>query len=439
MNEEIPSASWEEKAPNSPKISEIAPLEPLNSWECTCIKNTQIRICVGNLTQEPTDAVLIMNKDNLKLNKGGQLNVQIAKAAGPSLKTECKRIIHENGAQLPGEAVMTESGNLPCKHIIHVIAYPGIPQILDLQLGVKKGLQLADAKGLVSIALPAIGAGGMRLPLEDSARVLSGGILSFLERRPQSLREIKIVLYMESMLWTYSQEMKREFVPIVTLEAYSPLSTLWLDDSCYLPVLHLGMQNTLSRKRNGKNSAPAATQFRVFGKDRKSIMDTINGMQTVFTKHCTVQKVTHKMVPQVTQHCWGILRDVASKHDVELTIGAHKNAIAVRGNSDDVSAVVDRIWQEITHLAEQQNDVERHKLLAQYVRWHYVILDKEIGINDKLSATIEDACNRKCSEVSLFVKDCEYKVDFNSMTVLSSQSSHPPLRLRRRLVAESGK
>ena len=441
MNEEILPVDGHENSPNNtlPEIPEPMPLEAVNSWECTWIKNTAIQICVGDLTKQSTDAVVIMNKDSLNLMKGGELNAQIALAAGPSVKEECQRIIAGSGAQLPGEAIITGAGNLPCKHLIHVISYPGPPQILDLQLGVKKGLQLADARGLVSISLPAIGAGGMRLSQVDSSRVLSGGILSFLERTPQSLREIKIVLYLESMLWTYSQEMRKEFVPIVTLEEYSPLSALWQDDYDKLPVLHhrLDADKTLS-EGNTKKPPATATQFRVYGKDRKSIMNTVNGLRTVFAKHCTVHRVTHKMVTQVTQCCWTSLSDVASQHDVELVIEAHDDAITVRGNSDDVSLVVARIWQEITRLSEQQSEAERRKLLAQYVRWHYVILDKEIGINEKVSATIEDACNRKSDGVSLFVKDCEYRVDFKAMTVLSSRSNYAPLRLSRRLLSESG-
>lgn len=443
VNEETPPVSWEEKTPNNTLFNNEEPAiqQQVNSWENTWIKNTHIHVCVGDLTNQATDAILIINVDSLDLIKGGQLNVQIAHAAGPLLKNECKRILNESGAQLPGEAVMTGSGSLPCKHIVHVIRYPGQPQILDLQLGVKKGLQLADAKGVVSIALPAIGAGNMRLSLEDSARVLSGGILSFLERPPQSLREIRIVLFLESMLWTFSQEIKKEFVPIVTLEEYAPLSSSALrqDDFKCLPALYpqLGMDYTIGKR--GTKSPPATpTQFRVYGKDRKSIMDTINGMRTLFAKHCSVHRVTHKMVPQISQKCWTSLSDAASLHDVELTIEAHNNAITVRGNSKDVSLVVDHIWQHISRLAEEQSDNERRKLLAQYVRWHYVILDKEIGISEKISATLEDACNRKCNEVTLFVKDCEYKVDFNSMTVFSRRSSNPPLRLSRKLAAETG-
>ena len=135
-----------------------------------------------------------------------------------------------------------------------------------------------------------------------------------------------------------------------------------------------------------------------------------------------------------------MLSTLASQYDADLiTEDNNSSTITVCGNSEDVSFVVGRIWEEITRLAEQQNDIEKRKLLAHYVRWHYIILDKEIGFNDEISAIIEDARNRKCEGVNLLVNDCEYRVDFNSMTVLYSQSNYPPLPLCRRTSAEAGR
>ena len=411
--------------------------------ECIWIKNTHIRITVGDLIQQTTDAVLILNNERLCLNSGGVLNAQIARFAGAGLKEECKRIIERSGPQLPGEALITGSGNLPFKHLVHVINYPGSPQILDLQLSVKRGLQLADAHGLSSIALPAIGAGSMGLSFQESARVLSGGILSFLERPPQFLREIKIILFLESMLWTYSQEIKTQFVPFINLEEYSPLSSFVQGQDPIPTVLQYSnpppsLDNSLDN-RNPK--APVSTtEFRVYGKDKKNIMATINSLRTVYAKHRAAQRVSHKLVPQVTRYCWPLLSTLASQYDADLiTEDSNSSTITVCGNSEDVSFVVGRIWEEITRLAEQQNDTEKRKLLAHYVRWHYIILDKEIGFNDELSAIIEDARNRKCEGVNLLVNDCEYRVDFNSMTVLYSQSNYPPLPLCRRTSAEAGR
>ncbi|KAJ7389377.1 Poly (ADP-ribose) polymerase [Desmophyllum pertusum] len=435
VDEEFPLVDYEEMSWKS-AVTELPQIEAVDSSECTWINSTQVRVCVGDLTKEEVDAVLIMNQDRLDLKKGGQLNKHIALTAGPSVQKECKRIIKENGAQLPGNAVLTDAGNLGCKNLLHIIAYPGKPQILDLQLGVKTGLQLADERGLGSVALPAIGAGQMGLSLADSARVLSGGILSFLERPPQNLRKIRIVLYDESLLSTFAQDVKNEFAPIKTLEEYSALSTARLDDDC-LPE-EPPWDDALSER---SSKAPSATtaEFRVYGKDKKSVTNTVNSLRGVFARHCTLQRVTHKLVPRLLQNCWAWLCDVASKQETDLKKETHNSTIIVGGNSDDVAMVVGCIWQKINRLAENQSEVEKRRLLAQYVRWHYVILDREIAFSEKLSSTIEEACNQRCQEVTLLMNNLNYKVDFNSMTVMSCCSKYPPLRLSRKLLNETGR
>lgn len=418
--------------------TELPEANPVDSCECTWIQNTQIRVCAGDLTKEVVDAILILNKDNLDLNKGGQLNKHINLAAGPSVKRQCKLIISENGAQLPGNAVMTSAGNLPCRKIVHVIAYPGPPQILDLQLGVKTGLQLADERGMNSIALPTIGAGCMGLTPTKSAQVLSGGILSFLERSPRNLREIKIVLFDENLLSTFAQEVKNDFGPIKALQEYSPLSTERLDEECFPEVTH---QNTTFNQGSANDpGANTSAEFRVYGKDRKTVISAVNSLRNVFAKHLTVQRVTHKLVPSLIQSSWTWLLGVTSKHQTDLKNEAHNDTIIVRGNSNDVASVVGCIWQEIGRLVENQNKIEKRKLISQYVRWHYIILDNEIAVSEKLSSTMEEACSQEEEGVTLVMDDHKYCVDFKSMTVKElCCSKYPPLRLKRKILSDTGK
>lgn len=430
MNEEIALDDWYERSwkREFPELSG-------DSSECAWIKNTQICVCVGDLTKEETDAVLVMNNNTLELKKGGQLNKHIDLAAGPYVQEECEHIISENGAQLPGNAVMTGAGSLPSKNIVHVIAYPGPPQILDLQLGVKTGLKLADERGLRSIALPAIGAGAMGLSLIDSARVLSRGILSFLECPPRTIRKIRIVLFEESLRSMFAQELKSEFAPIQALEGYSPLSVPCEDEDCIAGII----APTGDAFSEGNTTPIATAEFRVYGRDRKCVTSAVNSLRGIFAKHCTVQRVTHKLVPRLIQSCWAWLRDVASKHDTDLKKEAHNSTIIVDGNSDDVALVVSCIWQEIGRLAENQNEIAKRKLMAQYVRWHYVILDREIAVNEKVSSTIEEALNNKSDGVALFMNNHTYKVDFKSMTVVSCGTKYQPLRLSRKLLTEAGR
>ena len=437
VNSALPSESVTQP-PSTIALQRPEP-QPVDSSECTWIQNTQIRVCAGDLTKEVVDAILITNKDNLDLKKGGQLNKHIDLAAGPSVKSQCKLLINENGAQLPGNAVMTSAGDLPCKNIVHVIAYPGPPQILDLQLGVKTGLQLADERGMSSIAVPTIGAGCMGLTLSNSAQVLSGGILSFLERRPRNLREIRIVMYDDSLLPTFAQEVKKDFAPIKALQEYSPLSTERLDEDCIPQVTN---RNCVIN--GGRAKIPAANtsaaEFRVYGKDRKTVTSAVNSLRNVFAKHLTVQRVTHKMVPCLIQTSWTWLCEVTSKHQTDLKNEAYNSTIVVSGNSDDVASVVGCIWQEISWRTENQNNLEKRKLMSQYVRWHYIILDKEIALTENLSSTIEEACSQEKGGLTLFMDDHKYCVDFKSMTVKElCCSKYPPLRLSRKILADTGK
>lgn len=406
-----------------------------DSSRSTWIKNTQICVCMGDVTKEMTDSLLIMNTNTLELKKGGQLNKDIDRTAGPSVRKECKRIISRDGAQLPGNIVMTGAGDLPCKNLIHVIAYPGSSQILDLQMSVKMGLKFADERGMGSIVLPAIGAGAMGLSPTNSARVLTRAILSFLESPPRTIREIRIVLFDESLLSTFHDEMKNEFAPIQALEGFFPLSMPPKEEDCITAMTPVDV----AFHEGYGNTPPIATaEFRVYGKDKKCVTTVINSLRGKFVKYCTVQKVTHQEVPRLIQSCWAWLRHLGSKHDTDLKKDEHNSTIVVSGNWDDVCLVVSCIRQKIDRLIENQQVLEKRKLMAQYVQWHYVILDREIAVNEKVSSTIEEAWTKKQDGVAFCMSNNTYKVDFKSMTVVSSDMKYPPLRLSRKLHTETG-
>ena len=403
--------------------------------ESTWIKNTQICVCMGDVTKETTDSLLIINTNTLELKKGGQLNKSLDHAAGPTVRNECKRIISRDGAQLPGNIVMTGGGDLPSKNIIHVIAYPGSPQILDLQMGVKMGLKFADERGMGSIVLPAIGAGAMGLSPSNSARVLSRGILSFLETPPRTIREIRIVLFNADLLSTFRDELKNEFAPIQALEGFSPLSMPAEEEDCMTEMT----PSVVEFPKECGNTPPTKTaEFRVYGKDRKCVTTVINSLRGKFMKYCTVQKVTHKEIPRLIQSCWAWLRHVASKHDTDIKKDEQNRTLIVGGNSDDVCVVVSCIRQKIDQLIENQQVLEKRKLMTQYMRWHYVILDQEIPVNEVVSSMIEEAWTKKQDGLAFCMSNNTYKVNFKSMTVVSSDMKYQPLRLSRKLFTETG-
>src|SRR5580700_4613005 len=73
----------------------------------------------ADITKETTDA--IVNAANSSLLGGGGVDGAIHRAGGPSILAECKTIVAQIGHLAPGKAVITNSGRLPAKFIIHTV------------------------------------------------------------------------------------------------------------------------------------------------------------------------------------------------------------------------------------------------------------------------------------------------------------------------------
>ena len=73
----------------------------------------------ADITRETTDA--IVNAANSSLMGGGGVDGAIHRAGGPSILTECLRIVAENGHLPPGHAAITGGGRLAAKYVIHTV------------------------------------------------------------------------------------------------------------------------------------------------------------------------------------------------------------------------------------------------------------------------------------------------------------------------------
>ncbi|RPJ07520.1 MAG: O-acetyl-ADP-ribose deacetylase [Spirochaetaceae bacterium] len=146
----------------------------------------RIQVCIGDITGLETDA--IVNAANSSLLGGGGVDGAIHRAAGPSLLQECRKIrLNLPKGGLPtGEAVMTNAGNLPCRHVIHTVGpvYSwSKPEKMALLLGncYTNSLQLATDHSLESIAFPAISTGVYGYPKDKAALVAGSAVREFLE------------------------------------------------------------------------------------------------------------------------------------------------------------------------------------------------------------------------------------------------------------------
>jgi O-acetyl-ADP-ribose deacetylase (regulator of RNase III) len=146
----------------------------------------------GDITGEETDA--IVNAANSRLKGGAGVDGAIHRAGGPSIMDECRKI----GGCPAGQAVITTGGNLKAKYVIHTVGplyQGGTSGEADLlQSAYLSSLRLAAAKGLKSIALPAISTGVYSYPLAEAAHIALKTAVDYL-RKNTDIDLVRFVLY----------------------------------------------------------------------------------------------------------------------------------------------------------------------------------------------------------------------------------------------------
>ncbi len=164
---------------------------------------SRITLCQGDITDEDCD--IIVNAANEDLSRGGGVCGAIHMVAGPGLERACNDI----GGCPPGEAVITDAFDLPCKKIIHTVGPiygggAGTEEADLLESCYVESLNLCAAEGYTSIAFPSISTGTYGYPLEEACRIALQAVKIALEDLPE-ITDVRLVCYSYADLEEYEQ------------------------------------------------------------------------------------------------------------------------------------------------------------------------------------------------------------------------------------------
>lgn len=155
------------------------------------IKNTEVKIIQGNITDLEVDA--IVNAANNKLVMGAGVAGAIKKKGGKIIEEEAVK----KGPIKIGEAIFTSAGNLKAKYVIHA-ATMGMDFKTDeikIRNSCANSLRVAEDLKIKSIAFPALGCGVGGLPFLASAKIMGQEVFRHLREEETKLITIIICLY----------------------------------------------------------------------------------------------------------------------------------------------------------------------------------------------------------------------------------------------------
>jgi O-acetyl-ADP-ribose deacetylase len=160
------------------------------------INQTRLSIIQGDITKQKTDA--IVNAANSSLMGGGGVDGAIHRVGGPKILEECRKIVARQGRLPAGKAVITTSGNLPARYVIHTVGpvWHGDTSNENhlLASAYQESLRVAQENQLKSISFPSISTGAYGYPVETAAEIAVKGIKSFI-KESTLIREIVLVLF----------------------------------------------------------------------------------------------------------------------------------------------------------------------------------------------------------------------------------------------------
>ncbi|KAM4697941.1 protein mono-ADP-ribosyltransferase PARP14 [Rhinophrynus dorsalis] len=161
---------------------------------------------------------VVINAANEDLKHIGGVALALLKAAGHKLQTDCDSIIRDKGRLSPGESVITDAGNLPCKKVIHTVGPKWDPKKKFkceqlLRRAITRSLEVAEEEGHSSIGIPAVSSGIFGFPIKLCIKNIMESVSEFVEKQNEesSIKRIHLVDTNDEIVRAFTEAVRGEF------------------------------------------------------------------------------------------------------------------------------------------------------------------------------------------------------------------------------------
>eukprot|EP00079_Xenopus_tropicalis_P011146 XP_002936735.2 PREDICTED: poly [ADP-ribose] polymerase 14-like [Xenopus tropicalis] len=356
-----------------------------------------VSVVYGDIVEEKND--VIVNSTNFTQWRPQTVAHSVFTAAGPEVITDAQRCHNSNQ-----KVVMTGSGNLKSKYIIHCDCQRNISNIEHI---VKEVLLKCEESGLQSVSMPAIGTGQCKFDVETVAKSMACSISSVVQNSNlSSLSCVRLIALNPYVYSIFSAEFKKHFKPAQESSRKSL-------DLLTARLKRRQVQNAKQIKYNGIQEIPLPRHpialLSIVGTDKKAVETVKCILDAEFSNHYWEEEIEDALLKSMSedeiQCLFSLLID---KPQVRMILNQDKGCIQINGCHADIPELSVQVKDKLRDILHARLEDAKKDQAGLLIQWGYC--------NGASVAPFEDETCQQLEEKFLSDSKGTLTVDFDNRT-----------------------
>ncbi|XP_071340147.1 protein mono-ADP-ribosyltransferase PARP14-like isoform X2 [Trachinotus anak] len=365
-----------------------------------------LEVSSGDITREASDVIINSSNPDFTLKSG--VSKAILDSAGRTVELECSRIVSSPGYQ-PGPMIMTSAGNLPSRHIIHIIGQNDPAKIKEMVYSV---LKVCEENKFMSVAFPALGTGQGGAPPSAVADAMVKAVVEFVRKKhPKFVRSVKILIFQAVMMTEFHKSMKRREGEEVEEKGFLTK----LKDSVTSFFTGSAEEGPRTEDLFLEQEEFEPTEFQLCADNKKAVSLAKAKIEQLILEEQAQRTITDQYISYLSQTDMEKLRDLQRELTVSIRLErgleGQEPSIHLEGLTRDVYTAESVLSNIIRKVERTENQKTKALMLSALVEWQFqdpsgIMVPFDIHTNLNLEEALE-----KKESVKIKIKNETYSAD----------------------------
>ncbi|CAJ1078796.1 protein mono-ADP-ribosyltransferase PARP14-like isoform X4 [Xyrichtys novacula] len=377
----------------------------------TKMRNVAVQVVTGDITKESSEVIVNSSDVDFSLKTG--VSKAILEAAGPTVQAECKTLSNQPNQGM----ILTQPGNLKCKKILHVI---GQADPVQINMVVKKALQLCQQNQFTSISFPAIGTGQGNVHPRQVADAMLDAVIDVLSQNMSTtLKTIRIVIFQPPMLKDFFSSMQEREGTQASTEA--PHDKGWSFKNIKSKIASFfGISTDDPQKAEDIVIYPLLADpacFHICSDSQAKVDSAKKWINDLITKEYITDYIADTGILNLSDADRQQIADIQKTEKVVIRIQSKNNQalITIEGLSSNVYKATKMISEMLKKTREEEDLKNKVALAGEVADWQYQQAGLQFQSFDLLSKfKLEQALKKNQLSVQVTVQGQDYTVTMPS-------------------------